>query len=74
MPDHDRPLNKRGRQAAPRMGQLLVEAGLIPDLIVSSTATRARQTVEFVAKSCNYSGVVEYDADLYCDSAIRRDS
>ena len=42
--DHDRPLNKRGRKAAPRMGRLMVEENLIPDLLLCSTATRARET------------------------------
>jgi phosphohistidine phosphatase len=42
--DHDRPLNKRGRKAAPRMGRLMVEESLVPDLLLCSTATRARET------------------------------
>ena len=43
--DHERPLNKRGRADAPRMGRLLMEQDLVPDLILSSTAKRARQTI-----------------------------
>ena len=42
--DHDRPLNRRGKQDAPRMGRLLKEKGLVPDLVISSTATRAKDT------------------------------
>ena len=42
--DHERPLNKRGLAAAPRMGQLLAEQQLIPEIILCSTAERARQT------------------------------
>ena len=38
LPDHDRPLNKRGKNDAPRMGKLLKDEDLIPDLILSSTA------------------------------------
>ena len=30
--DHERPLNKRGRRDAPRMGELVREYGLIPDV------------------------------------------
>ena len=41
MPDHDRPLNNRGKKDAPRMGKLLKENNLIPDIIISSTARRA---------------------------------
>ena len=48
--DHDRPLNKRGRNDAPKMAQLLVEWDLRPDLIISSTAKRARLTTQMVAE------------------------
>jgi phosphohistidine phosphatase len=54
--DHDRPLNKRGKHDAPRMGKLLKEEDLIPDLIISSTAARAKKTAELVAKACKYKG------------------
>ena len=40
--DHDRPLNKRGKDDAPRMGRLLKREHLVPDTIISSTAIRAR--------------------------------
>lgn len=43
--DFERPLNKRGRVDAPRMGRHLAEQGLVPDYVVSSPAMRARQTV-----------------------------
>jgi phosphohistidine phosphatase len=51
LPDHDRPLNKRGKKDAPRMGKLLTDEDLIPDLIMSSTAARAKKTAELVACS-----------------------
>ena len=38
MTDHERPLNRRGVAAATRMGQVLTEAGLIPDRIIASSA------------------------------------
>ena len=43
--DFDRPLNKRGHKDAKKMGAWLKQEKLIPDLIVSSPATRARQTI-----------------------------
>ena len=49
--DHDRPLNERGLAAAPRIGRLLVELGRVPDLVLSSTAARARATAESVAEA-----------------------
>lgn len=54
--DHDRPLNRRGKRDAPRMGRLLKEKGLVPDLVISSTATRAKDTATAVAKHSGYKG------------------
>jgi phosphohistidine phosphatase len=48
--DHDRPLAKRGKRDAPRMGQLVRQEELVPQLILSSTAVRARNTAEIVAE------------------------
>jgi len=42
--DIDRPLNRRGKRNAPVMGKRLVMRGMIPDLILSSPAKRARKT------------------------------
>ena len=36
--DHERKLKKRGRKDAGKAGQLLTAEGLLPDLILSSTA------------------------------------
>ena len=63
--DHERPLNKRGKKDAPQMGRLLSAEGLMPDLILSSTAVRARQTAEAVAHASAYEGKVELLEDLY---------
>ena len=43
--DYDRPLTKRGKKDAPMMAQLLKKELLLPDLILCSTAKRARHTV-----------------------------
>ncbi|HJS74470.1 MAG TPA: histidine phosphatase family protein [Vicinamibacteria bacterium] len=63
--DHERPLNKRGKRDAPSMGHLLSAEGLVPDLILSSTAVRARETAEAVAHASSYEGAVELVNDLY---------
>ncbi len=47
--DFDRPLNKRGRHDAPRMGKHLAGLGLLPDIIVTSPARRARETADALA-------------------------
>lgn len=63
--DHDRPLNKRGKHNAPRMGRLLRELDLVPDLIISSTAKRAWDTAEAVADQCGCENEVVLNEDLY---------
>jgi phosphohistidine phosphatase len=63
--DHDRPLNKRGKKAAPQMGRLLSKEGLVPELILSSTAVRTRETAEAVAKASSYKGPIELLDTLY---------
>ncbi len=42
--DHRRPLNQRGRRAAPRVGARLRELGWIPELVIASDAERTRET------------------------------
>ena len=44
MDDHDRPLNERGRQAAPVMAHWLEARGLRPDRVLCSPARRTRET------------------------------
>lgn len=47
--DFDRPLNRRGNKAAPLMAARIRERDQIPDLLVSSPAQRAVETVELIA-------------------------
>lgn len=47
------------------MGQLIREQGLTPDLILSSTAVRARHTAELVAEACGCEGEIQLTRDLY---------
>jgi phosphohistidine phosphatase len=63
--DHDRPLNKRGKLNAPRMGRLLRELDLVPDLILTSSARRARDTAEAVADQSGCEGDIKVDEGLY---------
>jgi phosphohistidine phosphatase len=65
LPDHDRPLNDRGKRDAPRMGKVLLKERLVPQLIISSSAARARSTAEKVAKVSRYSGEISIDSSLY---------
>jgi phosphohistidine phosphatase len=63
--DEQRPLNKRGRRDAPRMGQMLRELDLAPQVITSSPAARARETAVAVAEACGFEGEIVYEASLY---------
>jgi phosphohistidine phosphatase len=65
LPDHDRPLNKRGKNEAPKVGQYLKENDLVPDLILCSTARRAMETAQAVADACGFEGTVDAHKDLY---------
>jgi phosphohistidine phosphatase len=65
LPDFDRPLNKRGKSDAPRMGELLRQMDLLPDLILSSSAQRARQTTQAVVDASGYGGEVRWLDSLY---------
>ena len=51
--DHDRSLNKRGRNAAKLMAKYLRRSGIKPDLVICSTATRAKQTLDPIVKATN---------------------
>ena len=63
--DHERPLNKRGERDAPRIGSLIAEQDLCPDLIICSTAVRARTTAQAVAHHCGHGNPIRLEADFY---------
>jgi phosphohistidine phosphatase len=44
--DHDRPLNRRGKAAAPLIGRWLAERCHVPDTVLCSSSRRTRQTVD----------------------------
>lgn len=63
--DHDRPLAKRGMRDAPAAGEWLRSAGHVPDLVLCSTAARARLTWERAAASLGARPPVVHDESLY---------
>ena len=65
MKDHDRPLNKRGKKEAPKVGKYLKDNNLVPDLILSSTARRAHDTAQAVAEESGFDKPIELNQDLY---------
>jgi phosphohistidine phosphatase len=69
--DHERPLNKRGKREAPRIGCLVRDEHLMPDLIVSSSAKRCRKTADRVIESSGYRGETRFTSELYEANADR---
>lgn len=52
--DFARPLAPRGERDAVRMGERLARTGVRPDRIVASTARRAQQTADAIARAIGY--------------------
>jgi phosphohistidine phosphatase len=63
--DWQRPLNDRGRRDAPRVGAWLRDRSLVPDLIVTSDAVRARETASAVATAAGYTREIVVEPSLY---------
>jgi len=65
LPDHDRPLKKRGRKDIANMAKILKKKALVPDLILSSTAIRAKDTATLMAEKLNFKGPLELVENFY---------
>jgi phosphohistidine phosphatase len=63
--DHDRTLTKRGRKSAQLMGRYLSMLGQAPDLILTSSAVRARTTAELAVEAGRWTCPLEVSPDLY---------
>lgn len=63
--DRERPLNRRGREAARRMGAEMRRLGLAPRRVLCSTARRARETLDLVLPALDPPRRTEYDDALY---------
>jgi phosphohistidine phosphatase len=72
--DHDRPLARRGRRAAKAIARHLSEQGIEPELVLCSTASRARETLERIEPALGAADV-RLEAELYgasSDTLINR--
>ena len=67
--DFDRPLAERGKAAAQRMGAYMAAQGIAPELILCSTAVRARQTLDLVLPHLSVAPTVVHEAALYLAAA-----
>jgi phosphohistidine phosphatase len=63
--DHERPLKKRGRKDAKRMAKVLLSNDLNPDLILSSSAARAKETAEIIVDTLDFKDKIVFSDDLY---------
>jgi phosphohistidine phosphatase len=69
VPDRERPLAKRGRRDAPRIGRWLSDHGYLPDVVVCSAARRTEQTWELLAPELGGSPSVTFEPRAYAASA-----
>ena len=63
--DYDRPINKRGINSARKMGKYLTDRKEIPELLISSTALRARETIELAAQYGNWKSECIFEPRIY---------
>lgn len=63
--DFERPLAKRGKRDAPRIGEELKLRAPMPDIIISSPATRAKQTIEAVVQTSGIRSRLEFNESIY---------
>ncbi|MGN6333723.1 MAG: SixA phosphatase family protein [Motilibacteraceae bacterium] len=72
VPDHDRPLAERGERDAAAVAKVL-SAGPVPELVLCSSAARARATWARVERALEAGGgdgaIVRYEPDVYLASA-----
>ena len=63
--DHDRPLAKRGIRDAKRMGKFLSKIEEVPELILSSTALRTRETTKLAMEAGNWNVDIKLEKKIY---------
>jgi phosphohistidine phosphatase len=71
VPDHDRPLARRGQRDAPLMGRWLRAADHAPDQVICSTARRARETWQLTQAGLGVTPAVAFDNGAYQASAAQ---
>jgi phosphohistidine phosphatase len=69
VPDHDRPLARRGQRNAPAIGRWLRAADHVPDQVICSTARRARETWQLTQAGLGVTPAVAFDDGVYQASA-----
>lgn len=63
--DRDRPLAPRGVEAAGIIGRFVAASGLVPDVVLSSPAVRARTTAELAAEAGDWGTPIQIREGFY---------
>jgi phosphohistidine phosphatase len=63
--DHDRPLAGRGRRDAPAIGRWLRKSGFVPELVLCSTARRARETWQLAEEELSVKPPTTFERRVY---------
>ena len=63
--DHDRPLSKRGIKASKKMGQYLNTIHQIPEIVISSSAIRTKNTAKLAIEHGNWSSKFFIETKIY---------
>jgi phosphohistidine phosphatase len=63
--DHERPLKKRGKKDAQLIAKVIEKNDLEPNLILASSSTRTRQTVNILTEEWDYQEKIIYLDELY---------
>jgi phosphohistidine phosphatase len=64
LPDRERPLAPRGRRDAKRIADHLVRLGVVPELVLCSSARRTRETLELLEPALD-AATVSLEAEFY---------
>jgi len=67
--DFERPLGKRGRQAAKEMAKYLAKHKIAPDQVLCSSARRTRETLELVQRGLDAAVPVRFEKGVYMAEA-----
>jgi phosphohistidine phosphatase len=63
--DFDRPLNGRGKRAAPLMGKVIRDKKLKPELVICSSSKRTRQTLKLVLETSELKSAIAFEDRIY---------
>ena len=69
--DFERPLANRGKRACDTIGKFILANEIEFDLVISSTAVRARDTIDLVKQSAKLRAEIRYDERIY-EASVER--